>query len=164
MKKSALVFVFIITALMATACGGSAPAVTESPAQPTATVAPVQPTAPEATPTSARTQVDITLTDNKIAASLTTFQVGVPYAFVITNAGMRAHNFNISTPVPPGGSFEDAVTQALLAVNLSELGSGESVTVEFTFPESAAGATLEFACLIRSHYRNNMLLPITVTP
>ncbi len=161
MKRIALVFVFVGVLILATSCGSSAPAATEEPTQPV--VIESQPTVPESTPTSASTQVEITLTDNKIASSLTTFQVGVPYSFIITNAGQRAHNFNISAPVAPGGSFEDAVAQALLAINLSDLGSGESLTVEFTFPESAAGATLEFSCLIRSHYRNGMLLPITVT-
>jgi uncharacterized cupredoxin-like copper-binding protein len=162
MKRIAL-FVFMVSMMvLATACGGSAP--TEAPTQPIVTEAPAQPTAIEATPTSASTQVEILLTDNKIASSLTAFQVGVPYSFIITNAGKRAHNFNISTPVPPGGSFEDAVSNALLAINLSQLPAGAIVTAEFVFPESAAGATLEFACLIRSHYRNGMLLPITVTP
>ena len=162
MKRMAMLLIIVGITVLATACGGSAP--TEAPAQPIVTEAPAQPTVIEATPTSTSTQVDITLTDNKIESSLTVFQVGVPYSFVITNAGKRAHNFNISTPVPPGGSFEDAVSKALLSVNLSQLGAGDSVTVDFTFPEAAAGTTLEFACLIRSHYRNGMLLPIIVTP
>jgi len=163
MKRLALLFVLVVIVLIATACGGAAPVATEAPVQPVATEAPAQPTATEAAPTAAGTQVDITLSDNKIAASLTEFKIGVPYTFVITNTGRRAHNFNISAPVPAGGSFEDAVATALLAINLSQLPAGAIVTAEFTFPESAAGATLEFACLIRNHYRNGMLLPITVT-
>jgi uncharacterized cupredoxin-like copper-binding protein len=162
MKRITLLLVITATMILATACGGPTPAATEAPAQPPATDTPAQPAATDAQAVTG-TQVDITLTDNKIASSMTAFQVGVPYTFVITNAGHRGHNFNISTPVPAGGSFEDAVATALLAVDQSQLAAGNSVTVDFTFPESAADATLEFACLIRNHYRNGMFLPITVT-
>jgi len=108
-------------------------------------------------------QVDITLVDNKIQSPITTFQVGVPYTFVITNTGQRGHNFNISTPVSEAGSLEAALQTALLAVPQSQLAPGASVTVEYTFPDSAAGQNLEFSCLIRMHYQMGMLLPITVT-
>jgi len=87
----------------------------------------------------------------------------VPYTFVITNTGRHGHNFNISTPVSITGSLESALASALLAVKQSELGPGASVTVEYTFPESAAGQPLEFSCLIRMHYQDGMLLGITVT-
>jgi uncharacterized cupredoxin-like copper-binding protein len=164
MKKSALLFVLIITALAATACGGSAPAPTEAPAQPTATVAPAQPAGTEAVVSSGgATTVEITLDDNTISSSLDTFQVGVPYTFVITNVGRHGHNFNISTPVSVVGSLQDALKTALLAVDQDKLGAGASVTVEYTFPASAAGTNLEFSCLIRRHYDDGMWLPITVT-
>ena len=108
-------------------------------------------------------QVDITLVDNKILSPVTTFQVGVAYTFVITNAGQRGHNFNISTPISEVGSLEAALQTALLAVPQSELGPGASVTIEYTFPASAAGQNLEFSCLIRMHYQMGMWLSITVT-
>ena len=164
MKKNILLFVLLITTLMATACGGSAPAATQAPVQPAATEAPAQPAATEAPVSSGNaTTVDVTLTDNKIESSLTSFQVGVPYTFVITNAGRHGHNFNISTPVSVVGSLQDALKTALLAVDQDQLGAGASVTVEYTFPDSAAGAQLEFSCLIRRHYDDGMWLPITVT-
>jgi uncharacterized cupredoxin-like copper-binding protein len=106
--------------------------------------------------------VTITLADNTIESSLTIFQVGVPYTFVITNAGRHAHNLNISTPVAVVGGLQEAFNTALLAVDQNQLGAGASVTVEYTFPDSAAGANLEFSCLIRRHYDDGMLLPITV--
>jgi len=164
MKRIAL-FVFMsgILVLATTACGGSASTATQAPVQPAATEAPVQPAATDAPATGNNTQVDITLADNTIESSLTTFQVGVPYTFVITNAGRHAHNFNINTPVSAAGSLQDALTTALLAVEQNQLSAGASVTVEYTFPESAAGANLEFSCLIRRHYEDGMLLPITVT-
>ena len=81
MKRIALLFVIALIMLLATACGGSAPAATQAPTQPAATAAPAQqpaattaptqPAATEAPATGGKTQVAITLSDNKIASSLT---------------------------------------------------------------------------------------------
>ena len=160
MKRISFMFVIALALLLVTACGSATSAVTQPPAQPAAT----QPAATEAPSTSGNaTQVDVTLADNTIKSSLTTFQVGMSYTFVITNTGRRGHNFNISTPVSEAGSLDAALQTALVAVPQSQLGPGASVTVEYTFPDSAAGQNLEFACLIRMHYQDGMLLPITVT-
>lgn len=165
MRRIAILFLIVIPMLI-TACGSATPAATQPPAtqlpatQPPATEVPA--TEPP-TASGTGTQVDITLVDNKIQSPVTTFQVGVPYTFVITNAGQRGHNFNISTPVSEAGSLDSALQTALLAVPQSQLGPGASVTVEYTFPTSAAGQNLEFSCLIRMHYQMGMLLPITVT-
>lgn len=173
MKRIAFISIIAGIIVLATACSGSVPAATpapaqsaatEVPAQPASTEAPAQPATTEAVASSGgATTVTITLVDNKIESSLTTFKVGVPYTFVITNTGHHAHNFNISTPVSIAGSLENAQSTALLAVDQSQLGSGANTTVEYTFPDSAAGTKLEFSCLIRRHYEDGMLLPITVT-
>ena len=170
MKRIALLFAIAFTIILAAACGGpaptptQAPVATEAPVQPAATeVPPQQPTAAESDPLVNGTQVDITLADNTIDASLTTFQVGVPYTFVVKNTGTHPHNFNISTPVAQAGSLDAALKTALLAVPRNQLGPGASVTVQFTFHESAAGQQLEFSCLIQRHYSDGMLLGITVT-
>jgi len=161
MKRIRLCFLVLIIMLLATACASPA---TQAPVQPTATEASSQPAATEAPVTSgSATQVDITLADNTIDASTTTFQVGVPYTFVITNKGQHAHNFNINPPVSVAGSLEQALDSALLAVPQEKLGAGQSTTVEFTFPDSADGQLLEFSCLIRRHYEDGMKVDITVT-
>jgi len=171
MRRIAILFLIVIPILI-TACGSATPAATQPPetqlpatqppaTEPAATEAPAATEPPADSGTG--TQVDITLADNTIDSSLTTFQVGVPYTFVITNTGERGHNFNISTPVSIIGSLEAALASALLVVKQSELGPGASVTVEYTFPASAVGQPLEFACLIRMHYQDGMLLGITVT-
>jgi uncharacterized cupredoxin-like copper-binding protein len=163
MKRTVPILVMLVMFLV-TACGSPAATATQAPVEPVATEIPTQPVATEAVPASgSSTQVDITLADNTIDAPMTTFQVGVPYRFVITNAGRRAHNFNINPPVSVAGSLDAALDSALLVVPQDELGAGESATVEFTFPDSAAGQLLEFSCLIRMHYEDGMLLPITVT-
>ena len=179
MKRITIRSVLVIGILIITACGSATPNIpaTQPPATepPTTEVQPTQPVATEASATqpavaesptaaaSGATQVNITLADNTIESPVTTFQARVPYTFVITNAGQHAHNFNINTPVSIAGSLDAAFQSALLAVPQDQLGAGASVTVEYTFPESAVGQTLEFSCLIRRHYEDGMLLPITVT-
>lgn len=153
-----------------TGCVGSAPTPTPTPI-PTSTPIPqstvsvnnteVNPTLEDNTTNA--TEVNITLADNTIKSSQTTFQAGVPYAFVIQNLGSRAHDFNIATPVSIAGSLDAALSGALLAVTRDKLQAGESVTVEYTFPDSAADQQLEFSCLISRHYQDGMLLAITVT-
>jgi uncharacterized cupredoxin-like copper-binding protein len=179
MKRFTLLSIIILVTFLVAACSSPAPAATQAPAtevpstQPAATEAPTEPAATEAVPTQSGsvetapagdgTQVDITLADNTIESPVTTFQVSVPYTFVITNTGRHAHNFNINPPVSITGSLEAALSSALLAVPQAELGPGASVTVAYTFPEDAAGQLLEFSCLIRRHYEDGMLLGITVT-
>lgn len=174
MKRIALLVVIVFTMILATACGGSTPTVTqappvqpvvtEAPVQPAATDAPAQPTATESPAAAGSgTVVTITLADNTIESSLTEFKTGVPYTFVITNTGERPHNFNISTPVSIAGSLNAAESSALLVVSKNQLSGGASVTVDYTFPDSAVGAQLEFSCLIQKHYADGMYLAITVT-
>jgi len=162
--KSILPFFIVVIVMFLAACGSSTPTATQAPIQPAATEAPSQAGATEAPAASGSgTQVNITLADNTIDASTTTFQVGVPYTFVITNTGRHAHNFNISPPVSVAGSLEEALNKALLAVPQEQLGVGQTATVDFTFPDSTAGQLLEFSCLIRKHYEDGMHVDITVT-
>jgi uncharacterized cupredoxin-like copper-binding protein len=150
MKRIALLSVIAIAMLLVTACGSSAPAATQDPST-------------QAPASGGGTEVDVTLADNTIDSSLTTFQAGVPYTFVIKNTGHHAHNFNINPPVSVAGSLDAALSEALLVVKQDQLPVGATVTVNYTFPDSAAGAQLEFSCLIKRHYDDGMRLAITVT-
>lgn len=160
MKQITPLFIVLMIAFLVAAC--ASPTATEAPAQPAATEAPNE-AATESVPVTGGTQVDITLADNTIDASMTTFQVGVPYTFVITNTGQRAHNFNITPPVSVAGSLDQALDSALLIVEQEQLSPGQTATVEFTFPDTAAGQMLEFSCLIRRHYEDGMKVDITVS-
>jgi uncharacterized cupredoxin-like copper-binding protein len=161
MKKVIPLFIIVLVMLFVAACGSAASTATQVPMQP-ATQVPAEPAATEPVPVTGGTQVDITLADNTIDASMTSFQVGVPYIFVITNTGQHAHNFNINPPVAVAGSLEQALTSALLVVPQEQLAPGQTATVEFTFPDTAAGQLLEFSCLIRRHYDDGMRVDITV--
>ena len=159
--KRILPFVLIAMFLVA-ACSSPTATATQAPAQHAATEVPTQSGATEA-PAASGNQVTVTLADNTIDASTTIFQVGVPYTFVITNSGRHAHNFNINPPISVAGSLDAALNSALLAVPQEQLGVGKTATVEFTFPDSAAGQLLEFSCLIRQHYEDGMHVDITVS-
>ncbi len=108
-------------------------------------------------------QVIVTLADNTINSTQTTFKAGVAYTFVIKNNGNHLHNFNIAPPVSVTGSEDASLSAALLAVTQDKLPIGGGTTVRFTFPTSAVGQALEFSCLIRRHYESGMRLAITVT-
>ncbi|MCX6057136.1 MAG: hypothetical protein NTW69_03160 [Chloroflexi bacterium] len=164
MKKITLLVVVVFAMIIVAACEASAPAVTEVPvSQPVATEPAIQPAATEPVAGTNSTEVEVTLGDNTIDSSLTTFQVGVPYTFIITNKGNHAHNFNIAQPISVAGSLDSALQNALLAVPKDQLGGGAQVTVQYTFPDSTAAAQLEFSCLIQRHYNDGMKLAITVT-
>ena len=168
MRRSLLILMLLIPATLLSACGtprqaADSPPVASQPATEAASLS--NPTAATEAPSAGGPiQVDITLADNTIESSLTSFQAGVAYSFVIKNTGRHAHNFNISQPVAEAGSLDAALQGALLAVPQGELGPGATASSEFTFPDSAAGTSLEFSCLIRRHYEDRMWLPITVTP
>lgn len=171
MKQITLLIIVVLVTFLVAACASATPvatqaptqAATEVPSEPAATEAPTQAGATESVPVTGENQVDITLADNTIDASMTSFQVGVPYTFVITNTGEHAHNFNINPPVSVAGSLQQALDSALLVVPQGQLGAGQTATVEFTFPDNAAGQLLEFSCLIRRHYDDGMKVDITVT-
>lgn len=170
MKKVTPFFIVVLTIVLLTGCGSAAPTATQAPVQP-ATQAPSEPAATEPpaqsgateVPVTGGTQVDVTLADNTIETNMTAFQVGVPYTFVITNTGQRAHNFNINPPVAVAGSMEQALDSALLVVPQEQLAPGQTATVEFTFPDTASGQLLEFSCLIRRHYDDGMRVDIAVS-
>src|SRR3990170_4072369 len=123
MKNFITLLAFAFAILVVSACGNPSTPVAQSaptsvPTQPPAVDygAPAdQPTATQAAPAGGSARVEITMADNTIRASQTTFQVGVPYTFVVINSGDRAHNFNINPPISVAGSLNAALDQALLS-------------------------------------------------
>lgn len=113
------------------------------------------------------TEVKITATEFAFESSVTEFQVGVPYHFVVTNAGNVNHEFMIMPPLTEeqmgmGMDMEQMDKMALAMIEEAELTPGKTITLDYAFTEPAPAGTLEFACHIPNHYEQGSKLPITV--
>jgi len=111
--------------------------------------------------------VTITLTDFGVESSRTTFEVGVPYHFTITNNGAINHEIMIMPPLTEeqmmmNMDMEAMDKMALAMVEEDELTPGATKTLDYTFTEPAPAGTLEFACHVEGHYVAGMKLSITV--
>jgi uncharacterized cupredoxin-like copper-binding protein len=112
-------------------------------------------------------EVQITLTEFGIESSLTEFEPGIPYAFVVTNAGAVEHEFMIMPPLTEDQmgmamDMHELDESALAMIAEDQLTPGATATLEFTFTEAAPAGTLEFACHTPGHYEAGMKLPIVV--
>jgi uncharacterized cupredoxin-like copper-binding protein len=113
------------------------------------------------------TEVKITLTEFAIESSVTDFQVGVPYHFVVTNEGLVEHEIMIMPPLAEdqmGMAMDMAALDemALAMIEAQELQSGSTASFDYTFTEAVPAGTLEFACHTPDHYEQGMKLPLTV--
>ena len=113
------------------------------------------------------TEVKITLKEFGIESSITNFQKGVPYHFVVTNEGAVEHEIMILPPlkIDPMGmtmNMDNLDKQALAMIDASRLPAGATASFDFTFTESASEGSLEIACHTPGHYEMDMKLPITV--
>jgi len=111
--------------------------------------------------------VRITLTEFGIESSVTTFNVGVPYHFVVTNAGSVEHEIMVMPPLAQDSmgmtmDMGELDEMALVMIEASELPPGKTVSFDYTFTETTASGMLEFACHTPGHYEAGMKLPITV--
>jgi len=108
--------------------------------------------------------VKVTLRDFGIDSSLTKFEVGVPYHFIITNEGAINHELMIMEPMAAGMdmSMEEMDAMALAYVEEDELSPGATQTLDYTFTEPAPAGSLELSCHTEGHYEAGMVLPITV--
>ncbi len=96
-------------------------------------------------------EVRVTLSDNKITSSLTTFTTGKPYHFVVTNTGNVAYQFVM---VPMGMGLGRMSTDEMHRVALfmyDSVAPGETRTFNYTFPSSTAGPRFKFACGTQGH-------------
>jgi uncharacterized cupredoxin-like copper-binding protein len=108
-------------------------------------------------------EVEVTANEFGFESSLTTFSVGVPYHFVVTNNGTVEHEFMIIQPIEPGAmDMEEMDEMALAVIEEDDLPPGATVSVDVTFDEPAPAGTLELACHTPGHYEAGMHLPITV--
>lgn len=111
--------------------------------------------------------VDIKLTEFGIESSITTFEVGKAYRFVITNTGALNHEFTIMPPMPTPpmemeGHDMENMPGAILHIADEQLAPGVTITMEFTFTEPASLGAIEFACHLPGHYEGGMNTSISV--
>jgi uncharacterized cupredoxin-like copper-binding protein len=115
--------------------------------------------------TNSNKPVDVHVTANEYAfqSSMTTFKVGVPYHFIVTNKGTVEHEFMIVKPIEAGTmDMEEMDSMALADIEDDDLQPGQTASVDYTFTKAYPAGTLEFSCHIKGHYEAGMKLPITV--
>jgi uncharacterized cupredoxin-like copper-binding protein len=135
----AVIALILVASLGLTACGGSASASNK----------PVE--------------VKVTLTEFKIDASMTSFKVGVPYHFIVTNQGSVAHEFEIMPPATGQLTADQIQKMSLAGIGQNDLGAGATATLDYTFTQEYPQGALEFACHLPGHYEAGMHVPIVVS-
>jgi uncharacterized cupredoxin-like copper-binding protein len=96
-------------------------------------------------------------------SSLTTFKVGVPYQFEVTNPGKVAHEFMLVEPIPAGTmEMEQMDKMAIGHIEEDDLAPGATKSIDVTFTKPYPSGTLEMACHIGKHYQKGMKLAIVV--
>lgn len=118
-------------------------------------------------PQGSSNEVTVTLTEFGFESSRTSFEVGVPYRFVVTNEGVVEHEIMIMPPLTEEQmamemDMHELDELALVAVEAENLQSGDTTSFEYTFTEPVSDGSLEFACHVEGHYEAGMKLPITV--
>jgi uncharacterized cupredoxin-like copper-binding protein len=109
--------------------------------------------------------VQITVNEFNITSSLTTFSVGVPYHFVVTNKGSGPHEIFIMAAANEQMSADQIQAlkaSALDGITGDDLTAGSTQSMTYTFTKAYPVGTLEFACHLPGHYEAGMKLPIFV--
>lgn len=109
--------------------------------------------------------VQITVTEFNITSSLTTFSVGVPYHFVVTNKGSAPHELLImpvATEQMTADQIQALKASALDGITGDNLTAGATQSMTYTFTKAYPAGVLEFACHLPGHYEAGMKLPIVV--
>ena len=94
-----------------------------------------------------RQVVPVTLVDYKILPAASTFQVGVPYQFVVTNKGKVDHMFMIAPPMSDNMMMSNMYSSALAYI--IDVPPGQTLTLNYTFTKPSTH--LEFASHFSGH-------------
>ncbi len=107
------------------------------------------------------TPVQITLQDIRIHSSITTFKVGVPYFFIITNKDKVEHEFMMS-PTGMGGHITSYTMMNVTFALIEHITPNSIKTLSYTFKTPEPPGSIEFACHYSDHYAMGMVLPVVV--
>ena len=107
------------------------------------------------------TVVHVTANEMTITSDLTTFKVGVPYRFEVTNEGTLPHEVMLVQPTDLT-DMEQIDEMALGMAESEDLVPGATVSFDYTFTPDDLNGPLELACHVAGHYEAGMRLPITV--
>jgi uncharacterized cupredoxin-like copper-binding protein len=121
-------FAFLLLVALA-GCGADkafTPTVTSGPSESTQVVAPTATTAPAANDAAA---VNVILTDYRISAFTTVFEVGKTYQFNVSNNGAVVHGFTIEAE----GANNQPLTNGANSAVIQIINPGESQTLTWTF-------------------------------
>lgn len=110
--------------------------------------------------------VEVTLSEFKVESSVTTFELGIPYRFTVTNKGSIPHEFMIMPRMDGMGQMDMATLDdmAVVMIPASELPPGASQSVEVTFTKIIENGQLELVCAVPGHYDAGMRLAAEVVP
>lgn len=108
------------------------------------------PDVPAAATAPADGTINVTLSDMKVTADVTTFKVGVPYTFAATNTGAAIHELVIEH----SGDVDQPLAEA------NDIIPGSTATLPYTF---TAPGKYQLACHLPGHYEAGMVLQIEVT-
>ena len=107
--------------------------------------------------------VKLVVTEFGIESSLTSFKIGTPYHFIVTNKGVLAHELVLTKPKDPEMADITGLYQfALSVVQENDLPSGARREFDVMFRDFYSQGTLEFACHIQGHYEAGMKLALAV--
>ena len=109
-----------------------------------------------ATPATGATLVAVTLVDMQVQPAQTTFKVGQPYTFVITNQGHAVHEFVIERR----GDVDKPLKQGGREAEASNIAPGQTATLTWTF---SAPGPYKFSCHLPGHYEAGMTVNVDVT-
>lgn len=143
MKRSVLFSLLLMFCIaMLAACGSNNNSSTGS------TVSNSTITSATNTPSAIKRQVvPVTLVDYKILPAISTFQVGVPYQFVVTNKGKIDHMFMIAPPMSDSMMMSNMYGSALAYI--IDVPPGQTLTLNYTFTKPSSH--LEFASHFSGH-------------
>jgi predicted lipoprotein with Yx(FWY)xxD motif/uncharacterized cupredoxin-like copper-binding protein len=100
-------------------------------------------------------EVAVELGDFYVEPVTLTFEAGVEYTFVVTNAGVLIHEFVIE----PAGAVDEPFEKNDMESEIEDIQPGETDTLTWTFDEPGS---YQLSCHIPGHFESGMVVEITV--